>query len=164
MFDVNEYGASSDASARRTSNQLFMAAKYGGFEADPSNAAKNPYNTRGNPFVYEKDGTNNKFVWEDTDTRTTRTGEANTYFLQSDATGNGTWAPIPVNTVNSDENGKYVFVAVQEGNKLVARKKTIVIGESYNQLIEVKSGVVAKDQLITDGYQGIYDGQIIKVQ
>jgi membrane fusion protein (multidrug efflux system) len=71
---------------------------------------------------------------------------------------------IPVNTVNTDETGKYVFVAVQEGNKLVARKKTIVIGESYNQLIEVKSGITANEKLITDGYQGVYDGQIIKVQ
>ena len=71
---------------------------------------------------------------------------------------------IPVNTVNTDETGKYVFVSVQEGNKLVARKKTIVIGESYNQLIEVKSGITANEKLITDGYQGVYDGQIIKVQ
>jgi type IV pilus assembly protein PilY1 len=87
MFDVNEYGGSNDANTRRTSNQLFTAAKYGGFEADPSNAAKNPYNTRGNPFVNEKDGTNSNDVWRDTDLRPTRSGEANTYFLQSDARG-----------------------------------------------------------------------------
>lgn len=86
-FDVNEYGGSNNASTRRSSNQLFRAAKYGGFEADPSNTSKNPYNTRGNPFVNEADGTNNKFVWEDTDTRPSRAGEANTYFLQSDARG-----------------------------------------------------------------------------
>lgn len=87
MFDVNEYGASNSNTARRTSNQLFMAGKYGGFESDPSNPEKNPYNTYGNPFVNEKDGTNNKFVWEDTSTSPTRAGEANTYFLQSDARG-----------------------------------------------------------------------------
>jgi type IV pilus assembly protein PilY1 len=86
-FDVNEYGGSNDAANRRTSNQLFRAAKYGGFEADPSNTAKNPYNTYGNPFVNEQDGTNNNYVWADTDTRTSRVGEANTYFLQSDARG-----------------------------------------------------------------------------
>ena len=86
VFDVNEYGASNSASARRSSNQLFMAAKYGGFEVDPSNTAKNPYNTWGNPFKQD-DGTANKYVWEDTDTRTSRIGEANTYFLQSDARG-----------------------------------------------------------------------------
>lgn len=87
MFDVNEYGASNDANTRRTSNQLFMAAKYGGFEADPSNLSANPYNTYGNPFINEATGIANKYVWEDTDTRTSRVGEANTYFLQSDARG-----------------------------------------------------------------------------
>lgn len=87
MFDVNEYGGSNDANTRRSSNQLFMAGKYGGFESEPSNAAKNPYNTRGNPFVNEKDGANNNDVWRDTDLRPSRAGEANTYFLQSDARG-----------------------------------------------------------------------------
>ena len=87
MFDVNEYGGSNDANSRRSSNQLFMAGKYGGFESDPSNAAKNPFNTRGNPFVNEKDSLNNNEVWRDTDLRPSRAGEANTYFLQSDARG-----------------------------------------------------------------------------
>lgn len=86
-FDVNEYGGSNDPAVRRTSNQYFRASKYGGFEADPSNTSQNPYNTYGNPFVNEKDGTNNNYVWQDTDTRASRVGEANTYFLQSDARG-----------------------------------------------------------------------------
>ncbi|MBH2003969.1 MAG: efflux RND transporter periplasmic adaptor subunit [Sphingobacteriia bacterium] len=70
---------------------------------------------------------------------------------------------IPVNTVQSDEKSKYVFIAVQEGKKLVARKKLIQVGELYGQLIEVKSGLSKADQLITQGYQGIYDGQSLKV-
>jgi type IV pilus assembly protein PilY1 len=87
MFDVNEYGASNDATARHTSNQLFMAAKYGGFETNPSNSGKNPYNTYGNPFKNESDGSNNNYVWQDTSTATSRVGEANSYYLQSDARG-----------------------------------------------------------------------------
>jgi multidrug efflux pump subunit AcrA (membrane-fusion protein) len=69
---------------------------------------------------------------------------------------------IPVNTVSTDEKGKYVYVAVTEGGKLVAKKRMIVVGELYNELIEVKSGLAAGDQLITDGYQNIYDGQLLK--
>jgi type IV pilus assembly protein PilY1 len=87
VFDVNEYGASNDATARRTSNQLFRAAKYGGFETDPSNTAKNPYNTKGNPFYRDDMTTADNYVWQDTDTRASRQGEANTYYLQSDARG-----------------------------------------------------------------------------
>lgn len=87
MFDVNEGGGSSSLATRSTSNQLFMAAKYGGFETDPSNTSKNPYNTFGNPFRNEQDGSNNNKVWLDTGTRASRAGDASTYFLQSDARG-----------------------------------------------------------------------------
>lgn len=69
---------------------------------------------------------------------------------------------IPVNTVGTDEKGKYVYVAVTEGGKLIARKRQLVVGELYNQLIEVKSGLSAGDQLITEGYQNIYDGQLLR--
>ena len=71
---------------------------------------------------------------------------------------------IPVHTVSTDEKGKYVFIAVMEGGKLIARKKQIVVGELYNQLIEVKSGLSAGDQLINEGYQNIYDGQLLRTK
>lgn len=70
---------------------------------------------------------------------------------------------VPVNTVGTDEKGKYVFVAVTEGGKVFARKKQIVVGELYNDKIEVRSGLTAGEQLITDGYQNIYDGQLLKI-
>ena len=69
---------------------------------------------------------------------------------------------ISVNTVQTDEKGKYVYVANQEGTKLVARKKSIIVGEMYGQLIEVKSGLTQNESLITEGYQNIYDGQVIR--
>lgn len=70
---------------------------------------------------------------------------------------------IPVNTVGTDEKGKYVYVAVSEGGKLIARKKQIIVGELYNELIEVKSGLSAGEHLITEGFQNIYDGQLLRV-
>lgn len=68
---------------------------------------------------------------------------------------------IPVETVQTDEKGKYVYVAAVEGNKTVARKKAITIGEFYDELIEVNAGLTTGDKLITKGYQGLYDGQLI---
>ena len=70
---------------------------------------------------------------------------------------------INVNTVQTDEKGKYVYIAVQEGNRLIARKKMIVVGELYDQLIEVKAGLNKGDQLVTEGYQNIYDGQLLTI-
>lgn len=69
---------------------------------------------------------------------------------------------VPLNTVQSDENGKYVYVMEKSGNKMVARKKAVTVGESYGELIEIKSGLAAGDQLITEGYQNLYEGQVIK--
>jgi RND family efflux transporter MFP subunit len=68
---------------------------------------------------------------------------------------------IPVETVQSDEKGKYVYVATQEGNKTFARKRAVTIGEFYDELIEVNAGLASGDKLITKGYQGLYDGQLI---
>jgi membrane fusion protein, multidrug efflux system len=66
---------------------------------------------------------------------------------------------IPINTLQTDEKGKYVMVAVKENGKMVARKKIVVPGELYGDKVEVKSGLTAGDVLITDGFQGLYEGQ-----
>lgn len=73
VLDVNEGGASSDATTRRRT-QLFLTAKYGGF-SDVDND--------GNPFTpANEQGAFNNRHWE----KDTEPGEAKTYFLASDAT------------------------------------------------------------------------------
>jgi membrane fusion protein, multidrug efflux system len=71
---------------------------------------------------------------------------------------------IPVNTLQTDEKGKYVLVGVTQNGKTIAHKKTITIGQAYSDKIEVKSGLDTGDQLITDGFQGLYEGQLITTQ
>ena len=69
---------------------------------------------------------------------------------------------IPVNTVQSDEAGKYVYVLEKQANgKTVAKKKQVLIGEVYGDKVEIKSGLSAGEQLITEGYQNLYEGQLI---
>ena len=68
---------------------------------------------------------------------------------------------VPVNTVQTDENGKYVYVMEKNADKMVARKKSVVPGESYGDMIEIKSGLANGDQLITAGYQDLYEGQVV---
>jgi multidrug efflux pump subunit AcrA (membrane-fusion protein) len=53
------------------------------------------------------------------------------------------------------------MVAVQEGNRLVAKKKVVTIGELYGDKLEIKSGIAAGDVIIVDGYQGLYEGQLL---
>jgi RND family efflux transporter MFP subunit len=68
---------------------------------------------------------------------------------------------VPVNTLQTDEKGKFVMVAVKENNKLFAKKKPVTIGELYADRLEIKGGLQVGDQLITDGFQSVYDGQLI---
>jgi len=68
---------------------------------------------------------------------------------------------IPVNILQSDDKGKYILVAVTENGKLVARRKTVIVGELYADRLEVKSGLAIGDKIITDGFQSLYDGQLI---
>jgi RND family efflux transporter MFP subunit len=68
-----------------------------------------------------------------------------------------------VNTIQTDDKGKFVYIAVQEGSKLIARKKAITVGELNGKLIEVRSGLSVGDKVITEGFQSVYDGQTIKV-
>lgn len=68
---------------------------------------------------------------------------------------------VPINVVQTDEKGKYVYVTETTGAKTVARKKTVIVGEAYGGYMEIKSGLSATDKVITDGYQLVYDGQAI---
>ena len=68
---------------------------------------------------------------------------------------------IPLPTLQNDEEGKFVMIAVKEGDKLVARKRRIVTGELYDDRLEVKSGLQAGDAIITEGFQGLYEGQLL---
>lgn len=70
---------------------------------------------------------------------------------------------VPVNTLQNDETGKFVYVAVKEKDNLVARKRNIQVGEFYNNQLEVRSGLEAGDIVVTEGYQNLYDGQVLTV-
>lgn len=71
---------------------------------------------------------------------------------------------IPVNALQNDDKGKFVMVAVKEGDKLVAHKRPITVGELYQDQLEVKSGLQPDDQLITEGFQNLYEGQLVTVK
>ena len=68
---------------------------------------------------------------------------------------------IPVNTLQTDDKGKFVMVASQENGKMVARKRPLEVGEFYGDKMEIKSGLKEGDTIIVEGFQGLYDGQLI---
>lgn len=68
---------------------------------------------------------------------------------------------VPVNTLQTDELGKFVLIAVKEGNKIIARKRQVQVGELYDDRLEVKSGLQTGDVIIAEGFQSLYDGQAV---
>lgn len=70
---------------------------------------------------------------------------------------------VPVNTLQTDEKGKFVLVAVNQNGKWIAKKKPVTIGVLYGDKIEIKNGLDKADKIITDGYQGLFDGQPITI-
>lgn len=71
---------------------------------------------------------------------------------------------VPVNTIQSDEKGKFIITAAKEGAKLVARKRTVIIGQLYGDVLEIKSGLKAGDTIVTEGYQSLYEGQVLTTE
>ena len=67
----------------------------------------------------------------------------------------------PINLLQNDEKGKFIYVAVLENGKLMARKKAVTVGQYYGNNIEILAGLVAGDNVITEGYQTLFDGQNI---
>jgi len=68
---------------------------------------------------------------------------------------------IDQNVVQNTENGTVVYVAENEGGKKVAKSRVVKTGLSYNGKIEIMAGLKAGDQLITQGYQDVADGQAV---
>lgn len=70
---------------------------------------------------------------------------------------------IPINIVQNDDKGKFVYVATTEKGQLIARKRMVTIGEFYANAVEILSGLNAGEQVVTEGYQNIFDGQFLTV-
>jgi RND family efflux transporter MFP subunit len=71
---------------------------------------------------------------------------------------------VPVSTVQTDEKGKFVYIALQEGASLVARKKQVATGQLQGDLVEIVAGLAPGDKLITAGFQSLYNGQRISIE
>lgn len=69
---------------------------------------------------------------------------------------------VPINLVQTINGEKIVYVAEQEGADYVARKKVVKVSSVYDNLAEV-DGLASGDQLITVGYQGLSDGERVKI-
>jgi membrane fusion protein, multidrug efflux system len=71
---------------------------------------------------------------------------------------------IPLNTLQNDEKGKFVMVAKAENGKLISNKRYVTIGLLNGDLLEIKKGLQAGDVIITEGFGGLYEGQLLSTK
>lgn len=69
---------------------------------------------------------------------------------------------IPINILQSGNETHFVYVAVVEGNKTIAQKRLVQVGETYDGNVEILSGLASNDKLITSGQLDLVDGMIIR--
>ena len=66
---------------------------------------------------------------------------------------------VPINLVQTGDEGQYLYLADGEQGKAKAKKCLVKTGQSYNGYIEIKSGIKEGDKIITTGYQDLVEGQ-----
>jgi membrane fusion protein (multidrug efflux system) len=71
---------------------------------------------------------------------------------------------VPINTVQNSEEGQFVMVAKQSGNKLTAERRTVKPGLSYNGNVEILSGLNVGEKVITTGYQDLNQGDALLIK
>lgn len=69
---------------------------------------------------------------------------------------------IPVNVIQTLNNEKIVYVAETKGKQTVARKRIVKIEGVFDNQAQV-TGLSAGDKVITFGYQGLNDGDLINI-
>lgn len=69
---------------------------------------------------------------------------------------------VPINVIQTLNNEKILYIAETKGKETVARKKVVLVEGVYGNQAQVK-GLNPGDKIITIGYQGLNDGDPIKL-
>jgi RND family efflux transporter MFP subunit len=70
---------------------------------------------------------------------------------------------VPVNVIQNINGEKVVYVAETNGTTTVARKRVVKVAGVFDNQAQVSKGLAKGDRLITFGYQGLNDGEAIKI-
>lgn len=70
---------------------------------------------------------------------------------------------IPVNVIQYSMGKPYVIVAKESNGKQMAQRRNLEVGHTYNDMAEIKSGLQPGDKIVTMGYQGLNDNDLIKL-
>lgn len=68
---------------------------------------------------------------------------------------------LPVNYVQSNQSGKFIYVAKQNGNNWIAEQRMVKTGMDYDGVIEILEGLSVGEKIVTAGFQNLNSGEKI---
>ncbi len=69
---------------------------------------------------------------------------------------------IPMNVIQTDKEGSYVYVIRKKDNYDSAVKQPVIIGNTYNGVAEILQGLGVNDKVVTAGFQELIDGEYVR--
>lgn len=69
---------------------------------------------------------------------------------------------VPLNSVQKNGHGEFLFVAGQKDDKMVAQRRNVQTGLTYANRVEVLNGVNPGEKVIVFGHQNLSDGALIE--
>lgn len=70
---------------------------------------------------------------------------------------------VPSKVIKEDLKGHYLYVIKNEGNDIIARKRYITIGRTFDNQTRVLGGLEFGDKVIVDGFNRVSDGSLLKL-
>ena len=69
---------------------------------------------------------------------------------------------VPMNVIQADQAGSYVYVIHPKDKYFTAVKQQVIVGNSYNGVVEILQGLSVGDKVISIGYQELVDGEYVR--
>ena len=69
---------------------------------------------------------------------------------------------IPSNVIREDLSGYYVYIATEQKNELIAKKRYIETGRTYLGETQVNSGLEEGEMVIFEGFNRVNDGSLLR--
>ncbi len=69
---------------------------------------------------------------------------------------------VPMNYIQTDLSGSYVYAVRSKDQYNAAYKQPVVIGSSYNGVAEIINGLAVGDMIVSTGFQELIDGEYIR--
>lgn len=70
---------------------------------------------------------------------------------------------VPTRIIQRDEDGQFIFIVEQRGDRLTAKKVHVVTGITWNSETEILDGLAGSEQIVDKGFRDLTEGVEVKI-